>query len=81
VRALDRLTKPRWVEGKTIKGINFFDPVDTALLHPSRTGGSTSSACGAAISPRCSTKLSPSRLSRQLDRLREIGVIKKFAGS
>ena len=33
VRALDRLTKPRSVEGKTIKGINFFDPVDKALLH------------------------------------------------
>ena len=33
MRALDRLTKPRSVEGKTIKGINFFDPVDNALLH------------------------------------------------
>jgi hypothetical protein len=28
VRALDRLTKPRTVEQKTLKGINFFDPVD-----------------------------------------------------
>jgi hypothetical protein len=33
VRALDRLTKPRTVEQKTLKGINFFDPVDNALLH------------------------------------------------
>jgi hypothetical protein len=33
VRALDRLTKPRKVEDKTVKGINFFDPVDNALLH------------------------------------------------
>ncbi|HKM73699.1 MAG TPA: hypothetical protein VJX94_27165, partial [Stellaceae bacterium] len=33
VRALDRLTKPRTVEQKTLKGINFFDPVDRALLH------------------------------------------------
>ena len=33
VRALDRLTKPRTVEQKTLKGINFFDPVDHALLH------------------------------------------------
>ena len=33
VRALDRLTKPRWVKDKTVKGINFFDPVDNALLH------------------------------------------------
>ena len=33
VRALDRLTKPRMVEDKTVKGINFFDAVDSALLH------------------------------------------------
>jgi hypothetical protein len=33
VRALDRLTKPRRVDDKTVKGINFFDPVDRALLH------------------------------------------------
>ena len=33
VRALDRLTKPRMVEDKTVKGINFFDPTDNALLH------------------------------------------------
>jgi hypothetical protein len=33
VRALDRLTKPRKVEEKTVKGINFFEPGDGALLH------------------------------------------------
>jgi hypothetical protein len=32
VRALDRLTKPRRVEGRPVKGINFFDPIDHALL-------------------------------------------------
>ena len=32
VRALGRLTKPRDVEGKTVKGINFFDAIDNALL-------------------------------------------------
>src|SRR5208282_6789468 len=32
-RALDRLTKPRSVEGKTVKGVNFFDPIDNALLN------------------------------------------------
>jgi hypothetical protein len=30
VRALDRLTKPRKVEDKTVKGTNFFDPVVNA---------------------------------------------------
>ena len=33
VRALDRVTKPREVDGKTVKGINFFEPGDSALLH------------------------------------------------
>ncbi|MGA9884462.1 MAG: hypothetical protein WBQ34_12150, partial [Candidatus Acidiferrales bacterium] len=33
IRALGRLTKPREVDGKTVQGINFFAPVDKALLH------------------------------------------------
>ena len=33
VRALDKLTKPPSIDGKTVKGINFFDPIDDALLH------------------------------------------------
>ena len=33
VRALGRLTKPHEVDGKTVKGINFFEPGDSALLH------------------------------------------------
>jgi hypothetical protein len=32
IRALDRLTRPRNVEGKAVKGINFFEPGDSALL-------------------------------------------------
>jgi hypothetical protein len=32
VRALGRLSKPRVVDGKTVKGINFFEPGGTALL-------------------------------------------------
>ena len=33
VRVLDRLTRPRQVDGKTVKGINFFAPEDKTLLH------------------------------------------------
>ncbi len=32
VKALDRLTRPHAVKGKTIKGVNFFNPVEQALL-------------------------------------------------
>jgi hypothetical protein len=32
LRALDRLTKPRAIAGKTVKGINFFNPTEQRLL-------------------------------------------------
>jgi hypothetical protein len=32
VRALDRVTRPRSVNGKTIKPINFFSPIEQNLL-------------------------------------------------
>jgi hypothetical protein len=60
VRALDRLTKPRTVEQKTLKGINRFDPVDNALLCTrSKTRGSTSPASAAPTCSRCSTNSLP----------------------
>ena len=31
-RAFDRLTRSREIDGRTVKGINFFDPGDNALL-------------------------------------------------
>jgi hypothetical protein len=36
---LDRVTKPREVDGKTVKGINFFEPSDSALLHALQNSG------------------------------------------
>ena len=35
-RALDRVTRPPVVDGKTVKGIGFFDPTGKALLHALR---------------------------------------------
>ena len=59
-RALDRLTKPRSVEGKTVKGINFFDPIDNALLNTfRRTPGSTSPASAEQTSARSSANSPP----------------------
>jgi hypothetical protein len=81
VRALERLTRPREVDGKTVKGLNFFDPGENALLK-------------ALQDPRVNIKgirrgdllpdlgmLSPGRLSRQLRRLRQLGVIKRVSRS
>jgi hypothetical protein len=81
VRALDRLTKPRSVEGKTVKGINFFDPVDNALLHALQNPKINIAGLRRADLAPLLDELSPSRLSRQLHRLREIGVIKKVVGT
>jgi len=33
VRALGRLTRPRDVDGRSVREINFFEPGDSALLH------------------------------------------------
>jgi hypothetical protein len=81
VRALERLTKTRAVDDKTVKGINFFDPTDRALLHALQDPRvNIAGVRRADLSPRLD-HLSPNRLSRQLRRLRDIGVIKRVTGT
>jgi hypothetical protein len=81
VRALDRLTKPRKVENKTVKGINFFDPLDNALLHALQDPRVNIAGIRRADLLALVEQLSPARLSRQLRRLRDIGVIKRVTGT
>jgi hypothetical protein len=81
VRALDRLTKPRSVDGKSVKGINFFDPIDKALLHALQNPRVNIAGIRRADLRPLLNALSPDRLSRQLHRLRDIGVIKRVAGT
>jgi len=81
IRALDRLTKPRKVEDKTVKGINFFDPVDSALLHALQDPRVNIAGIRRADLLALVEQLSPDRLSRQLRRLRDIGVIKRVTGT
>ena len=81
VRALDRLTKPRMVEEKTVKGINFFDPVDNALLHALQNPRVNIAGIRRADLLPLLERLSPDRLSRQLRRLRRLGVIKRVTGT
>jgi hypothetical protein len=80
-RALDRLTKPRTVDDRTIKGINFFDPTDNALLHALQDPRVNIAGVRRADLAPLLENLSPDRLSRQLRRLRDIGVIKRVAGT
>jgi len=81
VRALDRLTKPRQVEDKTVKGINFFDPGDNALLHALQDPRVNIAGIRRADLLALLDTLTPAQLSRQLRRLRDIGVIKRVTGS
>jgi len=81
VRALNRLTKPRTVQQKTVKGINFFDPVDNALLHALQNPRVNIAGIRRADLLPLLDQLSPDRLSRQLRRLRDLRIIKRVAGS
>jgi len=81
VRALDRLTRPRTVDDKTVKGINFFDPVDNSLLHALQDPRVNIAGVRRGDLIPLLEQLSPDRLSRQLRRLRDIGVIKRVTGT
>ena len=80
-RALERLTKPREVEGKTVKGINFFELGDKALLQALQNPRVNIAGIRRADLLPDLGMFSPGRLSRQLRRLLEIGVIKRVTGT
>jgi hypothetical protein len=81
VRALGRLTKPRAVDGKTVKGINFFEPGDSALLHALQNPRVNIAGIRRADLLPNLAMFSPTRLSRQLRRLLAIGMIKRVTGT
>jgi len=79
VRALDRLTKPHTVAGKTVKGLNFFAPGDSALLHALQNPRVNIAGIRRADLLANLQMFSPNRLSRQLRRLLNLGVIKRVS--
>jgi hypothetical protein len=81
VRALDRVTRPRTVDDKTVKGINFFDPTDKALLQALQDPRVNIAGIRRGDLIPMLGQLTPNRLSRQLRRLRDIGVIKRVRGT
>jgi hypothetical protein len=81
VRALERLTKPRKIDEKTVKGINFFEPGDSALLHALQNPRVNIAGVRRADLLAELEMFSPNRLSRQLRRLLDIGVIKRVTGT
>jgi hypothetical protein len=81
VRALDRLTKPRAIEGKRVKGIDFFSVTDKALLAALQDPKVNIAGLRRADLLAAQGAFSPHRLSRQLRRFRDLGVIKRVTGT
>jgi hypothetical protein len=81
VRALDRVTKPRTVGDKAVKGINFFEAGDSALLHALQDPKVNIAGIRRGDLLPNLDMFTPSRLSRQLRRLLDIGVITRINGT
>ena len=86
IRALDRLTQPRPVKGRNLKGrnlkgLNFFSRAEQSLLAAlQRPGFNIAGLRRADLLPLLGQS-SPATLSRQLARLRHLGVIKRLVGT
>ena len=74
VRALDRLTQPRRVEHKTVKGVNFFNPVEQTVLRALQAPAFNIAGVRRADLLPHLPKLSPASITRQLSRLRHLGI-------
>src|ERR1700720_3212016 len=81
IRALDRLTQPRPVKGRNLKGLNFFNRVEQSLLAALQRPGFNIAGLRRADLRPLLTQCSPATLSRQLARLRQLGVIKRVTGT
>jgi hypothetical protein len=81
VRALGRLTRPHKVAENTVKGLNFFEPGDNALLRALQNPRVNIAGIRRGdLLPKLEM-FSPNRLSRHLRRLLDIGVIKRVTGT
>jgi hypothetical protein len=81
VRALGQVTRPRTVGDKSVKGINFFAAEDSALLHALQNPRVNIAGIRRGdLLPELGM-LSPSRLSRQLRRLLDLGVVRRVRGT
>jgi hypothetical protein len=81
VRALGRVTRARAVGDKTVKGINFFAAEDGALLHALQNPRVNIAGIRRGDLLGELGMFSPSRLSRQLRRLLDLGVIRRVRGT
>jgi hypothetical protein len=81
VRALDRLTRPRPVKGRNVKGLNFFSRAEQTLLSALQRPGFNIAGLRRADLRPLVAQCSPATLTRQLTRLRHLGIIKRVTGT
>ena len=67
--------------GKTVKGINFFNPIEQRLLRVLQRPAFNIAGIRRAHLLPVLDKLSPATVSRQLTRLRTLGLIKRVSGT
>jgi DNA-binding transcriptional ArsR family regulator len=81
VRALDRITRQRSPNGKSVKPINFFSSIDQNLLRALHRPAFNIAGIRRADLKPLLAELSPAALSRHLTRLRHIGLIRRISGT
>ena len=80
-RLLDRITQPKPDGDRSFKGLNFFDRNDQALLRAVQRPEFNIHGMARCDLLRLMPDLSASRLSRQLRRLRVLGLLKRAANT
>jgi hypothetical protein len=80
-RTLERVTKPRRVGERTVKGINFFAADDHALLQALQNPRVNIAGIRRGDLLADLAMFTPGRLSRQLRRLLDLGLIKRIHGT
>ena len=81
IRALDRLTQPRPVNGRSLRGLNFFSRAEQTLLSALQRPAFNIAGLRRADLLPLLAQCSPATLTRHLARLRQLGVIKRLAGT
>src|SRR5262249_34502842 len=77
IRTLDRLTQPRPVKGRTVRGLNFFSRAEQTLLAAIQRPAFNIAGLRRADLLPLLARCSPPTLTRHLARLRQLGVIKR----
>ena len=81
IRTLDRLTQPRPVKGRTVRGLTFFSRAERTLLAALQRPAFNIAGLRRADLLPLLARCSPDTLTRHLARRRQLGVIKRVTGT